>query len=236
MNEHFKKQLERYINGDIDSIYDHMTSNNSSNQPNNQSSNHSSNHSSNQPNNQSIDHNSNSNSVNNTIGTKTIHTSNNTKKKHRRHREEPETISYQVDTHQSEYGNNLHPVYNPYHEEDVIHDYEKQIQERNYEEQSLREKYAVDYLDKSNFEAIKQNGIEMAKNILITQSKIDYYKAIKKKTSLKLEDYNKRKDNECEPLIEFLLHTNIDYIEHDGHKLSLVNGKNKKYIKISKIK
>ena len=26
MNEHFKKQLERYINGDVDSIYDSMTS------------------------------------------------------------------------------------------------------------------------------------------------------------------------------------------------------------------
>lgn len=222
MNEHFKKQLERYINGDIDRIYDHMTGNNPHNHSNNQSNN--------QPTNHSNDH----NSVNN--NTTTNHTSNNTKKKHRHHKEEHETISYQDDTRESHYDNNLHPVYNPYQEEDVMHGYEKQLQERNYEEQSLRDKYAVDYLDKSNFEAIKQNGIEMAKKILITQNKIDYYKAIKKKTSLKLEDYNKRKDNDCEPLIEFLLHTNIDYIEHDGHKLSLVNGKNKKYIKISKTK
>ena len=215
MNEHFKKQLERYINGDVDSIYDSMTSEPKiSKKKHHHKEKPSSSIPQQQPQQQQFQQQS-------------------------KPQQQPQQ-QHQQPQHsqlfQPSYENTLHPVYSPYDDYNVMDDYEKQRQERNYEEISLREKYAVDYLDKSNFETIKQNGVEMAKKILTTQNKIDYYKAIKKKTSLKLEEYNKRKENDCDPLIEFLLHTNIDYIEHDGHKFSLVNGKNKKYIKISKTK
>ncbi len=58
----------------------------------------------------------------------------------------------------------------------------------------------------------------------------------KKKTSIKLEEYTKRKDVECEPLVNILYDNRLDSIIHDNCKFTVVNGKNKKYIKITRLK
>ena len=110
----------------------------------------------------------------------------------------------------------MHPVYNPY--------------------QNKEDMYGVEYLDKTNNDNAKKLSIELAEKILKTQTKVDYYKAMKKKASIKLEEHLKRKDNECEPLMNVMLTTPLDNVVHDGHKFTVVNGKNKKYIKITKLK
>ena len=109
---------------------------------------------------------------------------------------------------------------------------------RNYENKTLRfnDKYGLDYLDKSKTEKVKFEAEKMAEKILKVQNKIEYYKAIKKKTSIKLEEYTKRKDVECEPLVNILYDNRMDSIIHDNCKFTVVNGKNKKYIKITRLK
>ena len=109
---------------------------------------------------------------------------------------------------------------------------------RNYENKTLRfnDKYGLDYLDKTKTEKIKFEAEKMAEKILKVQNKIEYYKAIKKKTSIKLEEYTKRKDVECEPLVNILYDNRMDSIIHDNCKFTVVNGKNKKYIKITRLK
>lgn len=117
---------------------------------------------------------------------------------------------------QERYIPTMHHVYNPYQNQEDI--------------------YGLEYLDRNNNENAKKLSVELAEKILKTQTKVDYYKAMKKKASIKLEEHLKRKDNDCEPLIQLLVSTPLDSVIHDGHKLTLVNGKNKKYIKITKLK
>jgi len=109
---------------------------------------------------------------------------------------------------------------------------------RDYENKISRfnDKYGLDYLDKTKTDKVKFEAEKMAEKILKVQNKIEYYKAIKKKTSIKLEEYTKRKDTECEPLVEFLYDNRMDSIIHDNCKFTVVNGKNKKYIKITRLK
>lgn len=102
--------------------------------------------------------------------------------------------------------------------------------------QRMKEIYAIDYLDKTSDDDVKRYASELATKILKTQTKVDYYKTIKKKTSAKLEEYNKLKDEECEPLMQVLTTSSIDNIVVDGQKFTVVNGKKKRYIKISKAK
>ena len=110
----------------------------------------------------------------------------------------------------------MHPVYNPYQNKEDI--------------------YGVEYLDKTSNDNAKKFSIELAEKILKTQTKVDYYKSMKKKASIKLEEHLKRKENDCDPLMQVMLSTPLDSVVHDGHKFTVVNGKNKKYIKITKLK
>ena len=122
---------------------------------------------------------------------------------------------------QEQYQEPMHPVYNPYDQE-----------HRNKPEDI----YGIEYLDKTNNDNAKKLSVELAEKILKTQTKVDYYKAMKKKASIKLEEHLKRKENDCEPLMQVMLSTPLDNVIHDGHKFTVVNGKNKKYIKITKLK
>ena len=110
----------------------------------------------------------------------------------------------------------IYQVYNPYQNKEDI--------------------YGVEYLDKTSNDNAKKLSIELAGKILKTQTKVDYYKAMKKKASIKLEEHLKRKENDCEPLIQVMLSKSLDNVVHEGHKFTVVNGKNKKYIKITKLK
>jgi len=112
----------------------------------------------------------------------------------------------------------MYPVYNPY------------------DQQQQQDVYGLEYLDRNINENAKKVSVELAEKILKTQTKVDYYKAMKKKASIKLEEHLKRKENDCEPLVQLFLSSKLENVIHDGHKLTLVNGKNKKYIKITKLK
>ena len=118
-------------------------------------------------------------------------------------------------------------VFNPYPQEQYINPNSAQ---------RMKEIYAIDYLDKTSDDDVKRYASELATKILKTQTKVDYYKTIKKKTSVKLEEYNKLKDEECDPLMQVLTTSSIDNIVVDGQKFTVVNGKKKRYIKISKTK
>lgn len=165
-NNVFKQQLQRYIDGELDTIYEELPK--MSMQP---------------------------------------------KRPHQQHDQQQHQP-----TQQQYYHHQMNPVYTPY------------------EQEEQRDIYGVEYLDKTSNDNAKRLSVELAEKVLKTQTKIDYYKAMKKKASIKLEEHLKRKDNDCEPLIQLLLSTTLDNVIHDGHKFTVVNGKNKKYIKITKLK
>ena len=189
-NSIFKQQLQRYIDGELDTIYEELPK--MSMEP-----------------------------------------------KRKQHRKEQQTVQQVQQVQQvqpvqqvqqpvqqyryvrEQYHEPMHPVYNPYDQE-----------HRNKPDDI----YGLEYLDKTNNDNAKKLSVELAEKILKTQTKVDYYKAMKKKASIKLEEHLKRKENDCEPLMQVMFSTPLDNVIHDGHKFTVVNGKNKKYIKITKIK
>ena len=198
-NSIFKQQLQRYIDGELDTIYEELPK-------------------------------------------LSMAPSNNTKKYHRKEHpvqqvpQVPQVQQQHFQQHfqqpieqpvqqyryvQEQYHEPMHPVYNPYQQE--YDDKPKDI-------------YGIEYLDKTNNDNAKKLSVELAEKILKTQTKVDYYKAMKKKASIKLEEHLKRKENDYEPLMQVMLSTPLDNVIHDGHKFTVVNGKNKKYIKITKLK
>jgi hypothetical protein len=121
---------------------------------------------------------------------------------------------------QKQYSHSMHPVYNPYEQQ----------------HENLKDIYGVEHIDRHNNDNVKKLASELAEKILKTQTKVDYYKAMKKKASIKLEEHLRKKDEDCEPLMSLMLKNPMDSVIHDGHKFTVVNGKNKRYIKITKLK
>ena len=184
MNNNFKQKLQRYIDGDLDTIYEElprMTMMEKQQQQQQQQQ-------------------------------QQLYIQQQQEKEEQQQR----LYLQQQQEQQERYIPTMHHVYNPYQNQEDI--------------------YGLEYLDRNNNENAKKLSVELAEKILKTQTKVDYYKAMKKKASIKLEEHLKRKDNDCEPLIQLLVSTPLDSVIHDGHKLTLVNGKNKKYIKITKLK
>lgn len=189
-NSIFKQQLQRYIDGELDTIYEELPK--MSMTPNNQ---HQNQHHRKKQQAQQVQ-----------------------QAQHyvpAQEQEQSQYIQQQYRPVQQQY-EPMHQVYNPYQNKEDI--------------------YGVEYLDKTNNDNAKKLSIELAEKILKTQTKVDYYKAMKKKASIKLEEHLKRKENDCEPLMQVMLSTPLDNVVHDGHKFTVVNGKNKKYIKITKLK
>jgi len=196
MNNNFKQQLQRYIDGELDTIYEELPKM-AMNQP---------------------------------IKRHQHEHQQQLQQKHleqqqlqQKHLEQQQLQQQKLQQQQQEYyyekqiPNTMHHVYNPY--DDEPHDF-----------------YGVEHIDRHNNENIKKLSVELAEKILKTQTKVDYYKAMKKKASIKLEEHLKRKDEDCEPLMHLMLSSKLENVTHDGHKLSVVNGKNKRYIKITKLK
>lgn len=193
-NSIFKQQLQRYIDGELDTIYEELPKMTMQQQQQQQ------------PMHQHQQH-------------------------HKKH-QEPIMQPHE----QQRYAQTMHPVYSPYNQD--INEYHRP-QEQHYPmhtQENINDIYGIEYIDKHNNDNEKKLAAEIAQKILKTQTKVDYYKAMKKKASIKLEEHLKRKDNDCEPLIQILSSGKIENVIHDGHKLTLVNGKNKKYIKITKLK
>ena len=185
MNNNFKQQLQRYIDGELDTIYEELPKM-AMNPPRKRHQQHVQQQQQQQP-------------------------------VQQQQQQQPVQQQQQEYYYERQIPNNMHHVYNPY--DDKPNDI-----------------YGVEHIDRHNNENIKKLSVELAEKILKTQKKVDYYKAMKKKASIKLEEHLKRKDEDCEPLMHLLFSSTLENVIHDGHKLSVVNGKNKKYIKITKLK
>lgn len=185
-NSIFKQQLQRYIDGELDTIYEELPK-------------------------MSMEQ-----------KTRHHHRSHEEyQQHHRQQHQQHQQHQYQQPSQQLHQYQPTHPVYNPYEQE---------------QNDKAKDIYGVEYLDKTNNDNAKKLSVELAEKILKTQTKVDYYKAMKKKASIKLEEHLKRKENDCEPLMHLMLSTPLDNVTHEGHKFTVVNGKNKKYIKITKLK
>lgn len=204
MNDKFRHDLNRYLNGEVDSIYEEIKQTNVQEKHHNRRGQH----------------------------------------RHVRSKERQKVpqIQYQEPLRQVHYQEPQRQYQEPPRQEPKKYQYEvfnpypqEQYTDPN-SAQRMKEIYAIDYLDKTSDDDVKRYASELATKILKTQTKVDYYKSIKKKTSAKLEEYNKLKDEECEPLMQVLTTSSIDNIVVDGQKFTVVNGKKKRYIKISKAK
>lgn len=208
MNNNFKQQLQRYIDGELDTIYEELPKmamnppiKRHQHQPEHQQHQY-------QHENQQLQQ---------------LQQLQQQQQLQQKHLEQQQLQQQKLQQQQQEYyyekqiPNTMHHVYNPY--DDEPHDF-----------------YGVEHIDRHNNENIKKLSVELAEKILKTQTKVDYYKAMKKKASIKLEEHLKRKDEDCEPLIHLMLSSKLENVTHEGHKLSVVNGKNKRYIKITKLK